>query len=100
MGTGIYVPGEAEVGMFREERETLQEHQEEVLKHPGKWILVKGEVIVGYYESESAALTEGFIRFGVDGSFLARAVDELTRPPERVSSRILLPLLTEEMAAC
>lgn len=81
----IVLPSETESGVLRQEINTLRRNLEEVLKHPDKWVLIKGDDIVNYYESYSDALTDGYARFGRE-IFMVKEIDELTRPPMRMPS--------------
>jgi hypothetical protein len=41
-----------------------------VVNHEGEHVLIKGEEVVGFYDSRDAALTEGYSRFGVGPLFV------------------------------
>ncbi len=60
--------------MLAQERKYYGEHLEEWLKrYSGRVALVKGDELVGVYNTEDEALTEGARRFGRE-SFLVRRV--------------------------
>jgi hypothetical protein len=79
-----YIPIDARFSELRHEVDTLCRHLEEVLKHPGEYVLIQGDDIVGYYSSFSAAIGEGYKRRGLEETFMVKEVDELTRPPIRL----------------
>ena len=43
--------------------------------YPGKFVLVKDEILIGVFDSDSTAVTEGIQRFGLE-PFLVRNVAE------------------------
>jgi hypothetical protein len=58
------------------ERKYFAVHQEEWKKaHPGKFVLVKGEKLIGTFNRPEDAITEGARLFGQE-SFLVRHVDQ------------------------
>jgi hypothetical protein len=75
-----HIPTEAESGKLRKEINTLRSHLEEILKHPGKHVLIHGDDIIGYFDSHSVAETKAYRRFGTEASFMVQEIDELTRP--------------------
>lgn len=56
---------------------------------PGKWALIKGDVVIGVFASEGDALEEGF-RLYATGLFMVRQVTE-PQPPHRVSFEVSVP---------
>lgn len=62
--------------MLELERKYFSDHRAELLaRYPGKFVLIKGEEIVGTYNTIEEALAEGARRFGLD-PFLVRQVTE------------------------
>jgi len=62
--------------MLDKERKYFEAHRGEWLKqHLGKFALVKGEELLGVFDTQQKALIEGARRFGIDG-FLVRQVEE------------------------
>lgn len=58
------------------EREFFKANQAEWIKiHSGKFVLVKGEKLIGVFDSDQKAVAEGLRLFGSE-SFLVRGVDE------------------------
>lgn len=61
---------------LEQERKWFNDHQDEWQKsYPGKFVLIKGEVLIGVFDSDKTAVSEGLQRFGND-SFLVRNVGE------------------------
>lgn len=60
---------ETEIKFFRKNQEDW------IKKYPGKFVLVKGEKLIGVYTSEDEALAEGARHFGLT-SFLIRNVND------------------------
>jgi hypothetical protein len=83
MKTKVNIPLGEEAGPFAVECDTLRQHIDEVAKHPGEYVLVKGRQIVGYFKDFEAGLTEGYKRFGL-GWFMFQSIDALTAPPIRL----------------
>ena len=62
--------------MLEKERKYFETHRAEWLKqNPGNFVLVKGEELLGVFDTQQEALIEGARRFGIDG-FLVRQVEE------------------------
>lgn len=62
--------------MLDKERKYFEAHRDEWLRtHPGKFVLVKDEELVGVFNTQQEALIEGARRFGTE-SFLVRQVEE------------------------
>jgi hypothetical protein len=58
------------------ERKYFEKNMPEWLhRHSGKFVLIKGEELVGIFDKVEDALAEGARRFGTD-SFLVRLVEE------------------------
>jgi hypothetical protein len=60
------------------EKETalFEQHREEWRRqHPGKFVVIGGDRVVGFYDSLESALVAGTRQFGLK-SFLARSVSE------------------------
>jgi hypothetical protein len=61
---------------LEQERKFFANHQGEWEKaHPGKFVLVKGESLIGVFDSDRTAVSEGIRKFGLE-SFLVRNVVE------------------------
>ena len=52
----------------------------------GKWVVIHGSDVVGFYDSLDAALQAGYSRFGLDELFMARQIAEVD-PPIHASRR-------------
>ena len=51
-----------------------------VLEHKGKHVLIRGDEVVGFYESRDEALTVGYSQFGVGRLFLVQnEADDVVR---------------------
>lgn len=62
--------------MLEKERDYFEQHRQEWLSvYHGKFTLIKGEELVGVFDKQEDALTEGARRFGGE-SFLVRQVEE------------------------
>jgi hypothetical protein len=62
--------------MLDKERKYFETHRAEWLKkHPDKFVLVKGEELIGVFSTQQEALVEGARRFGTE-AFLVRQVEE------------------------
>jgi uncharacterized protein with PIN domain len=60
--------------VLQKEVETyLAEKEELVARGEGKFVLIKGEQVVGLFESQGDALQEGYRRFG-KGPFLVKQI--------------------------
>ncbi len=61
---------------LQQERKVFLEKQAEWQKtHPGKFVLVKGEALIGVFDSDATAVSEGIRSFGLE-PFLVRNVEE------------------------
>ena len=68
--------------MLEDERRYYQAHVDEWLsRYPGKFVVVRGEELVGAFDTIGEALAEGARRFGLT-PFLVRRVE---RTPEKVT---------------
>ena len=73
--------------MLEQERQFYSENLDKWLtQHAGKFVLVKGEELLGAYETYEDALAEGARRFGLQ-SFLVRRVGD-------VEQEVNIPALT------
>ena len=64
------------MSMLDKERKYFEVHRDTWLKqHPGKFVLVKNEELIGVFNTQEEALVEGARRFGGE-SFLVRQVEE------------------------
>jgi hypothetical protein len=48
-----------------QETATYRARLPELLAHEGQFVLIKGDQVIGFYEDSSAALREGYRRFGL-----------------------------------
>lgn len=48
------------------EIQTYEERKEELLAHEGKYVVIHGEEIGGFYDTLDEALEAGYERFGLD----------------------------------
>ena len=61
---------------LKQERNFFKDHQAEWLKsYPGKFVLVKGEALIGVFDTDSTAVSKEIRRFGLE-PFLVRNVAE------------------------
>ena len=66
--------------MLEQERAYYDEHLDEWLtRYPGRFVVVKGDRLVGTYDTVDHAPAEGASRFGLD-SFLVRRVQPTQDP--------------------
>ncbi len=87
----IPIPTKEEAGELWQEVETLRRNLDEVLKHPGEFVLIKGDDIIGYYKDFKACMEEGYRRF-LNEVFMAQSVDAITNPIiHRLGARSFLP---------
>jgi hypothetical protein len=62
--------------MLDQEIAYYQAHLDQWLKdYPGKYVSIKGEEVVGFFNSRDEALTETVNRYGI-GSYLIRQIGE------------------------
>jgi hypothetical protein len=62
--------------MLEKERKYFEQNRTEWLKqNPGKFVLIKNEELIGFFNTQQEALVEGARRFGAE-SFLVRQVEE------------------------
>jgi hypothetical protein len=65
-----------------QEKSVFDEHREEWhQQYPGKFVVIKGDEVVGFFDTLDLALSEGAKRFGLT-PFMARSVSE---PDQEVS---------------
>ena len=73
--------------MLEQEREFYDAHIQEWMKtHSGRFVVVKNDELVGFFDSLDEALSAGAARFGLS-SFLVRRVGEVVEP-------VIIPALT------
>ncbi len=78
--------------MLEEEREYYAEHLSEWLnRHAGRVALIKGQQLVGVYDTENDAMSDGARRFGAT-SFLVRRIIP-------IQQEVSIPALTLERFA-
>jgi len=65
-----------------QEKSVFDEHRDQwTEQYPGRFVLIKGSEVIGFFDCLDAALSEGAKRFGLT-PFLARSVSE---PDQEVS---------------
>lgn len=80
--------------MLEQERAYFDNHLEEWLgQYHGKTVLVKGEELIGVFDSNTEALSEGARRYGLD-SFLVRPVQQ--SPGAVVIPALMLGILSTD----
>jgi hypothetical protein len=42
----------------------------------GKWVVIRGEEVLDFYDSANAALEAGYARYGLDSGFMVRQIAE------------------------
>lgn len=73
--------------MLEKERKYFEQNRKQwVARYPGKFVLIKGEELIGTFDKPEDALAEGARQFGLD-SFLVRKIQEVDEP-------IYIPALT------
>lgn len=76
MEASVALPRGWETGPLAEELKTYQAHKDDLIRQsPGKFVLIKGEQIIGLYDREEAAYREGYQRFR-RAAFLVKQVQE------------------------
>ncbi len=70
------------------ELRTYAQHKDSLLaKSPGKFVLIKGDEVVGAYESEMDAIAQGYDRFG-NVPFLVKRVVDVESPANFVNNHV------------
>ena len=76
MTTSTALPPGWETGPLAEELKTYQAQKADLLRRShGKFVLIKGDQIIGLYDRETDAFSEGYQRFRLTG-FLVKQVLE------------------------
>ena len=65
--------------IFVTEKKAYENMLPELLKEEGKFALVKGENVVGVYESYEDALKVGYDKFGLESFFIKR-IQQIEKP--------------------
>ena len=66
--------------MLTEERQYFETNREDLLERcAGKYVLIKGAELIGAYDDEETAISEGARAFGLE-SFLVRRVEDGQKP--------------------
>lgn len=60
------------------ENQTYQDKLHELEQHQGKYVLIKGEEIVGIYDTYRDALNDGYAKFNLT-PFLVKLIDGIVR---------------------
>ncbi|MGA2275456.1 MAG: hypothetical protein ABSH00_18035 [Bryobacteraceae bacterium] len=77
--------------MLDTERQYFQDHQEELLKaHPGRFVIIREQRVIGAFDTLEDALSVGAREFGLS-PFLVRRTDE--RPSEVCIPALALGIL-------
>lgn len=72
------------------ELETYEKHRTELLGNAlGKWVLIRGDEVVGTFDTQDDAIAEGYRHFG-NVPFLTKQVVELETPAYFASSYVAL----------
>ena len=78
MNAAIALPEGWATGPLAEELKTYQAHLEELLQTAsGKFVLIKGNDIVGLYNNQEEALNEGYRRYRLKRFMVQRVQQEL-----------------------
>jgi hypothetical protein len=56
--------------MFEQEIATFRRREAELRAAPGQFVLIKGQAVVGSYDTYRDALQVGYDKFGLDGFFI------------------------------
>lgn len=69
---------------------TYEKHKEELLgKSRGKFVLIKGEQILGTFDSQADAVNQGYKQLGIV-PFLVKQIQEFESPLHFVSGKIAI----------
>ena len=79
---------------IKRELATLRDHYDVIVKNVGKFVLIRGNSVVAYFDSYRAAIEAGYKRFGL-GSFLVRHIKK-RNPPIRAVRWSLTKLANNE----
>ncbi len=78
MSTAIALPHGRETGPLAEELRTFERRKAEMLQTArGRFVLIKGDEIVGFYDDNETALDEGYRRFRLTGFLVQRVWETL-----------------------
>ena len=62
---------------LQEEFKVFQQNEKELLaSHPGKYVLIKGQRIIGEYDKQYDAISEAYARFGNVPFFVKRIASQ------------------------
>ena len=76
--------------MLNKELETYEANKNGFLaKHKGKFVLIKGNKIVGVFDTSNDAVNRGYEEFG-NTPFLVKEILEIDRPVDIVSNLIAI----------
>ncbi len=79
----------ANKNLLEEELKTYEEHKENFLEENlGKYVLIKGSTIIGFFDSEKDAINRGTEKFG-NVSFLVKKI-ELIEPTLNFTSQMVV----------
>ena len=73
---------------LEEELKTYEQNKSDLVKKAnGKYVLIKGKMIVGIFESENDAIRIGIEKFG-NGPFLVKKIEEVEQTQNYTSNLI------------
>jgi len=67
----------SEVPVFEKELETYEAHRDELMCHLGKFALIRGNEVVGVWDTYEDALRAGYDRCGLESPFLVKKIEGL-----------------------
>lgn len=77
MATSTALPTGFETSQRAEELKTFEAHKAALLESAlGKYVLIKGSEIIGFYDRKEDALSEGYRRFRLKGFLVQRVQEE------------------------
>ncbi len=78
MSTAVALPHGWETGPLAEELKTFETHKAEMLQtDKDRFVLIKGDQIIGFYDDNETALDEGYRRFRLTGFLVQRVWETL-----------------------
>jgi len=76
--------------MLKQEISTYEAHKKELIsKALGKYVLIKGDKIIGIYDTNNDAIAEAYKEYG-NVPFLVKEIVEIDNPVEIVSNLIAI----------
>ena len=78
MSTAVALPHGWETGPLAEELRTFETRKAEMLQMArGRFVLIKGNKVIGFYDDTKSALDEGYRRFRLTGFLVQRVWETL-----------------------